>query len=44
MKRLLNILVVLLLAGVTGGCGGERDKGINKDKDLPREGPTAPAK
>jgi hypothetical protein len=39
MRRVLPLLCVALLAGLLSGCGGDRDKGINKDRDKPREGP-----
>jgi hypothetical protein len=41
MKRLLSLLLMLVLVGVLTGCGGDRDKGINKDRDKPRETPAA---
>jgi hypothetical protein len=39
MTRFSCALVAILVLCVAG-CGGEKDKGINKDKDMPREGPT----
>jgi hypothetical protein len=39
MKRILCALLALVLAGTLSGCGGEHDKGINKDRDKPREAP-----
>jgi hypothetical protein len=36
MKRWLTILLAIVLAGGVAGCGGDKDKGANKDKDLPR--------
>jgi hypothetical protein len=44
MKRLIGVLLAALVVVTIPGCGSERDKGINKGKDFPREGPTAPAK
>jgi len=38
MKRLTRLLVILCLAGLLAGCGGEKEKGINKDRDQPRSG------
>jgi hypothetical protein len=36
VRRLLLVLqAALLLAGLSFGCGGEKDKGINKDRDRP---------
>jgi hypothetical protein len=35
MKRILLAVVVLSLALHALGCGGDTDKGINKDKDRP---------
>jgi hypothetical protein len=39
MKRLLCVLLALILAAPLSGCGGDKDKGINKDKDKPRQAP-----
>jgi hypothetical protein len=39
MQRLLCVLLALVLVGPLSGCGGEKDKGINKDKDKPRQAP-----
>jgi hypothetical protein len=36
MRRVLTALLAVLLALPAAGCGGERDKGINKDRDKPR--------
>jgi hypothetical protein len=35
MRRLLACCWILLVLGVIG-CGSERDRGINKDKDRPK--------
>jgi hypothetical protein len=37
-------VVLVLLAGAAAGCGGDKDKGINKDKDFPREAPPSTGK
>jgi hypothetical protein len=39
MKRLLCLVLAVVLAAVLPGCGSDREKGINKDKDKPREAP-----
>jgi hypothetical protein len=36
MRRLLFALLSVLLAVPLAGCGSERDRGINKDRDKPR--------
>jgi hypothetical protein len=38
LKRLSVIVLAVLLAGFSAGCGGDKDKGINKNKDKPRAG------
>jgi hypothetical protein len=40
MKRLTSFLLALLLPVLILGCSGDKDKGINKDRDKPRPGPT----
>ena len=40
MRRLLCLLLTFLLALGAFGCGGDRDRGKNKDNQIkPREGP-----
>ena len=36
MRKLLLFVAMLLGLGTLSGCGGDRDKGINKDQDRPR--------
>jgi hypothetical protein len=36
MKKLLVLLLTALLASALAGCGGEKDKGKNKDLDKPQ--------
>jgi hypothetical protein len=36
MRSLLIVLVGLVFLGAAAGCTGERDRGINKDRDKPR--------
>jgi hypothetical protein len=36
MRSLLIAVLGILLLGATAGCTGERDRGINKDRDKPR--------
>ncbi len=36
MRKLLWLLLVLLPLGLVPGCGGDREKGIYKDKEKPR--------
>jgi hypothetical protein len=38
MKRFVGGLLLVLLAGLAFGCGGSEQKGINKDRDMPRRG------
>ena len=38
MKRFARLLLILCLGGLLAGCGNEKEKGINKDRDLPRSG------
>ena len=42
MRRLLAILTALLVLGLAAGCGNDKEKGMNRDKDKPRAGETAP--
>jgi predicted small lipoprotein YifL len=36
MKRLTFVLLAALLAVSLAGCGNDKEKGINKDRDMPR--------
>jgi predicted small secreted protein len=36
MRRLLIALLAVLLAVPLAGCGNDKDRGINKDRDKPR--------
>lgn len=36
MRKLLIALLAIVLIVPLVGCGGDKDKGINKDKDKPR--------
>ena len=38
-RRFLALLLTMLLAGAAAGCGSDRDKGINRGKDLPTPPP-----
>jgi hypothetical protein len=41
MKRILAVLLAGALACALAGCGSDKDKGINKDRDKPRSGEKA---
>jgi hypothetical protein len=41
MRRLCAVLTATLLLCLTAGCGGDKEKGQNRDKDKPRAGETA---
>ena len=41
MKALWAVVAAVLLLCFMAGCGGESQKGQNKDKDKPRAGETA---
>ena len=36
VKKICFVLAALLAATLAVGCGGDKDKGINKDKDRPK--------
>jgi hypothetical protein len=44
VKQLVGLLTALLLAGATLGCGGDKDKGVNKDKDRQKPEANNPAR
>jgi hypothetical protein len=40
VKRWVTLLLAaVILAGLGSGCGGDRDKDINRDKDRPKAAP-----
>jgi hypothetical protein len=41
MKRIGALLTAALLLCLTVGCGSDKEKGQNRDKDKPRAGETA---
>jgi hypothetical protein len=40
MRRLTAVFLALVLAGLAAGCGGDKDRGVNRDRDRPRAAPT----
>jgi hypothetical protein len=44
MKRLAGLLLAVLLSALVLGCGSDKDKGMNKDRDKPRPGTTSSQK
>jgi hypothetical protein len=38
MRRFLSVVLAAMLLVILAGCYGEKDKGVNKGKDLPRSG------
>jgi hypothetical protein len=36
MKAFVSLLLAALLAVSLAGCGNDKEKGINKDRDMPR--------
>lgn len=44
MKALRIALMLLLLLAVVPGCGSDKDKGVNRGKDMPRAAPPKDAK
>jgi hypothetical protein len=38
VKRMILLVAAFLMAASSLGCGGEKDKGINKDLDKPTAG------
>jgi hypothetical protein len=41
MRRVTAVVLAAVLAALAAGCGGERDRGVNRDRDRPRAGPPA---
>ncbi len=39
MRPFVYLLTVLLLLVLVPGCGSDKDKGMNRHKDLPRSAP-----
>jgi hypothetical protein len=40
MKRIAYLLLMVLPLALLSGCGGDKDRGMNRHKDLPRAAPT----
>jgi hypothetical protein len=40
MKRLTYVLLMVLPLALLSGCNGDKDRGVNRHKDLPRASPT----
>jgi uncharacterized lipoprotein len=38
MKRFVSVLLAALVALSLAGCGNDKEKGVNKDRDMPRAG------
>ena len=36
MKRIVTFLLLVVFALVFAGCGSDKDRGVNKDKDKPK--------
>lgn len=41
MRRLLAILTAVLVLCLAAGCSNDKEKGMNRDKDMPRAAETA---
>ncbi len=39
MKTLLYVLMATFVLTLVSGCGGDRDKGMNRHRDMPRAAP-----
>ncbi len=39
LRRILSMLLLISLGIAATGCGMEQNRGVNKDRDRPREGP-----
>jgi hypothetical protein len=40
MKPFTYLSLMVLLLALVPGCGSDKDKGMNRNKDLPRSAPT----
>ena len=40
MKRIVCLLLLLASLSLLPGCSGDKDRGVNRHKDLPRAAPT----
>jgi hypothetical protein len=40
MKRFSYVLLIVVLLVLLPGCGSDKEKGMNRHKDLPRAAPT----
>jgi hypothetical protein len=41
MRKMLVVLTAILMLCLAAGCGSDKEKGQNRDKDKPRAGETA---
>ena len=39
MKTFLYMLITVFVVTLVSGCGGDKDKGINRHRDMPRAAP-----
>ena len=40
MKRFAYLMLMMLSLALLLGCSGDKDRGVNRHKDLPRAAPT----
>jgi hypothetical protein len=40
MKKFSSVLLMMVLLTLLPGCGSDKDRGMNRHKDLPRAAPT----